>query len=209
MAEDIKKTRTIGEILKELFEALEKFAKVRHTLYEILLYWLHHYPLGEIDNFSKRYFSQRFLGGKRIDQATPKEMTEALKRLRYAVGEELCEKDGEKYFPGCHGRCLRLVEELNQALIVEGFKPLEDPEKFLNFMTFDQELKKDYLGQPIYEHGCPVAVFHDKENRKEFWAEAKRLLNKGKMMEMRVILRRVLHERRHARPIKMAPKKKK
>ena len=206
MAEQINK-RTIEEILRELFAggqkaALEKYAKVRHTLYEILLYLEHHYPLKEIDNFAKAYFSRRFLGGKKITEATSEEMAEALKRLRYAVGDELCEKDGEKYFPGSHGRCLRLVNELNAALIAEGLEPLKDPEQFLKFMTFDEEVKKDALGKVIYEYGAPVKVFHDKENRKDFWAEAQFLLKKGKMMPLPKIWVRVIHTRRNARPIR-------
>ena len=204
MAEQI---RTIEEILRELFAggqnaALEKYAKVRHTFYEIRLYWWHQFPLEEIDGFAKGYFSKRFLDGKRIDQATQEEMVAALTRLRYAVGDEPCERDGEEYFPGSHGRCLRLVNELNAALVVEGLEPLKDPERFLKFMTFDEEVKRDALGKVIYEHGVPVNVFHDKENRKDFWAEVQPLLKKGKMMPLQAIWVRVLHTRKNSKPIK-------
>ena len=214
MAEQIE-NRSIYEVLWELYSggqeaALEKYAKVQHTRYEIGLYWYKHYPLAEIDSKAKIYFFFFFLGGKKIGQVTPEEMKEALTRLNYAVGNTPCMKDGKQYYPGAHGRCLRLVEELNRALIAEGFKPLRDPEKFLNYMIYDWEFKKNYLGEVIHEHGAPVLVFHDKENRRDFWAETKYLLSKGKMMDLQKILRRVFHERKYARPIhtpKKTPKK--
>ena len=137
MAENVK--RGYFEVLDELFtgsnSALEKYAKVRLTQYEMNLWRKHHLPLKEVDKRAKRYFGVRFLGeGKRIDKATQAELSKAFESLHFAVGKDSGDPSLKS---GCHGRCLRLVDVLNEALIADGLDPIPDAEKFLDFFTFN------------------------------------------------------------------------
>ena len=188
MAEDV---RCIREVLEELFKgrdaAVEKYAKVRHTQYEMNLWRQRGLPLKEVPRNVKVYFSQRFLGGKKINEASEAELNEAFKRLGYAVDD------------GCKGRCNRLVEELNSMLAELGFKTIEEPAKFLNWLTFDYEVRRDHTGSPVVEKpfGFEILVFKDERNRKEFWGEVQLLLyTYGRMMSMQDIAKMVICKRR-------------
>lgn len=191
MAEDI---RSLRKILEELFKgsdaALEKYAKVRRTLYEINLWYQYGLPLREVPRGIKFYFSQRFLCAKKIESATEAELDEAMTRLRAAVNI------------GCKGRCERLVGELNLALEDCGLRIIEEPDKFLDWLTFDYELRKDYEGNPLVEkpYGFPIiSGFDSDRNRKEFWGELQLLLNKyGRMMSMQDVEVLVLIKRRNS-----------
>lgn len=192
---DSTSTRDIKEILEELFKgkdaALSKYARVRLTKYEIGL-WRSGLPITGVSPIAKQCFSKSFLGGKRILNASPEELTEAQKRLNYAVSD------------GCHGRCIRLVEELNCALEAQGLQRVSQPEKFLDWLTFSYEVKADYDGRPIREQlgGFEIRIFHSEENRKEFWAELQALLKQDKMMSMQDVAKIVMHKRHHSKSLK-------
>lgn len=171
MAEQFK-DQDYFSVLGELFfgndAALEKYAKVRHTQYELGLWRYHNLPLGEIDGRAKKYFSERFLKGGRIDKVEPAELSEGFTRLNYAVGQ----KTDDGTFTGCHGRCLRLINELNGVLAKDGLIVVGNPERFLNYLTFDYTVRRDHEGIPILEkpYFIPIWDFHDEECRKA-WRE--------------------------------------
>ena len=136
MAENVK--RGYFEVLDELFTgpsaALEKYAKVRFTQYEMNLWRRHHLPLKEVDKRARRYFHVRFLGeGETFDKAPPEVMNKAFESLTYAVG--LPTEDKPTLNSGCHQRCLKLVLELNDILKADGLQEITDPEKFLEFFS--------------------------------------------------------------------------
>ena len=174
MAEEL---RSIEEILNELFKgrdaALEKYSRVRHTQYEMLLWRDYGLPLYDVDKSAKAYFSKKFLSGVKIDKADGASIQKAFERLNHAV------KDG------CHGRCLRLVEELNQALAELGLKTV-DPEPFLDWLTYDYVAKRGTDGELVEDkpYGFPILVFSDGQNRKELWAELSLMLKSGRISSM-------------------------
>ena len=182
-------TREIKEILEEMFKgsnaALAKYARVRKTQYEIGLY-RSGMPLTEVDLASRKYFSKSFLKGVNIMVATPEQITEGQKSLGYAVSD------------GCHGRCMRLVEELNRALAKLGLKTVSQPEKFLDWLTYSYEVKTDHNGNPVREQpgGFEVRIFHSDENRTEFWRELQALLKQNRMMSMQDVVKIVLDKRK-------------
>ena len=203
MAEQI---RSYFEILDELLllgnnSALDKYTKVRFTQYEMNLWWKFGLPLKEVDKKAKRYFSVRFLGeGIRIDKASESQLTKAFEKLGYAVG-----KDGPSANPtGCHTRCLKLVHEMNEVLKANGLAEISDPEKFLDLLTFDYEVRTDELGTVIEEkpYHFEVRVFHDADNRKEFRSVLKMLKADNRMMSMQDIWRIVNHKKKHSKPVK-------
>ena len=194
-----KNLTRIEEILNELFvgkdAALEKYAKVRHTYYELGVLWdKHNLPLWEVSPKAKMYFSKRFLNGKKIPDgiydsksgvATKEELQKGLSDLKHAVED------------GCHGRCSRLVKELNRELGTFKIEPV-DSEKFLDWLTFCYSVRKDYFsGDPVIEPGFHFEVrdFYDESNREDFWYETKALLKKGEIMSMHDILVVVLLKR--------------
>ena len=170
--------RTFQEIFEELFKgsdaAIGKYARVRHTLYEMKLWRSYNLPLQEVGKEERRYFAQRFLGGGRIATADQATLDKAFNALQHAVDD------------GCHGRCLRLVEELNEALSAAGLPKLQQPEAFLDWLTFDYDTIKDDAGNPTKEPGYSfeIRVFHDAENRREFWAETQALLKHKRMLPL-------------------------
>lgn len=191
MAENIKnETRKVDEILRELFQgrdaAIEKYAKVRHTQWEMNLWYEYGLPLKEVAGDAKQYFSKRFLNGGKIAQASGDELKEAFTRLDHAV------KDG------CHGRCTKLVVELNQELSRLGLEIINEPEKFLGWLTFRYDTVPDDWGNPAVEkpYGFEIRIFHDAENRKEFWAELLPMLKAGKVMSMQNVVGIILFRRR-------------
>lgn len=198
MAEQI--SRGYFEVLSELFfgndAALEKYAKVRHTQYEMGLWRYHDLPLREVDSRAKSYFSQRFLKGRRIDKVDPADLSEAFTRLNYAVGQ----KTDDGNFTGCHGRCLRLVNELNEVLAKDGLTVVGDLEKFLNLLTFDYTVRKDYNGIPIVEKPYYVQIwdFHDAKYRKGYREFIKFLRTLGRKMSMQDILKEVKYMYGHS-----------
>ena len=186
--------RNIEEILQELFRgqdsALAKYARVRKTKYEFDLYRSYGLPLSEVGKVEKLYFSKKFLGGKRITNVSPEEFNKGIASLDHAV------KDG------CHGRCLRLITELNGALAESGFEQVKNPERFLDWLTFDYEVKKDsFTGEIAKEqpYGFEIRVFHSEENRKEFWMELQILEKNNMMMCMQDVAKIVLFKRHHSK----------
>ena len=189
MTENIK----IMEILEELFQgkdaALAKYAKVRHVQYELGL-TKRGLPLYDVAPSAKKYFSQRFLAGRNIYDVSkndPDTYRDALEKLDHAVHD------------GCHGRCTRLVKELNEELAKYKIEPV-DSEKFLDWLTFCYEVRKDYMGEPMTEPGFSFEIrdFYDDRNRKEFWEETKALLKKGYIMPMGQIGKLVMIKRNHS-----------
>lgn len=183
--------RTIKDVLEELFKgrdaAIEKYAKVRHTLYEMNLWYRYGLPLKDVPKNVKGYFSERFLGGKKINETTEMERAEAFKRLGHAVSD------------GCKLRCERLVNELNQQLEELGLMTVKDPTQFLDWLTFDYDVNRDFEGELVVERpfGFEIRLFKDERNRKEFWGEIQLLLyTYGKMKSMQDIARMVLDNRR-------------
>lgn len=191
-----EKIRSVKEILEELFvgkdAALEKYAKVRHVQYELNLWHENGLPLGQVESQAKKYFSVRFLDGKNIyavERENPELLEKALRDLDYAVK---C---------GCHGRCSRLVKELNEELAGYKIEPV-DSEKFLDWLTFCYSVRKDYCtGEPVNEPGFSFEIkdFYDDKNRKEFWKELKFLLKDGRIMSMSNVLKVVYLKRNHSK----------
>ena len=179
MAENLRST---DKILEELFKgrdsALERYAKVRHTYYELNLWRRYGLPLSEVPKGMKFYFSQRFLGKKRIEDATEAELTEAFTRLGHAIND------------GCKRRCGRLVDELNLSLSELGLRSIKEPEKFLDWLTFDYEVRTDGEGNPVIEKpfGFEVRIFKDENNRKKFWSIIQLLIKNRRMMSMHDIV---------------------
>lgn len=186
--------RTIKEILTEMFKgkdsAIEKYAKVRATQYELSLWRRYHLPLSEVDKGAKAYFAQRFLG-MNINSASERELKDALERLDHAVND------------GCHGRCERLVEELNGALLEMELRCVKDVQKFLDWLTFFYHTNPDFNGDIAKEpeYGFEIRIFADKENRKEFWEELQALLKQGRMMSMQDVCKLVLIKRKASKKI--------
>ncbi len=201
MAENLN--RSYFEILDELFTgpnaALEKYAKVRITQYEMNLWRKHHLPLKEVDKKAKRYFNVRFLGeGSRIDKASPEALKKAFESLHFAVGKD---SGDPTLCSGCHQRCLRLVNELNEALKRDGLDEIPDADKFLDFMTFDYEIRTDENGQAIEEkpYGFVIRTFHDADNRKEFRAMLQMLKTEKREMSMQDIWKIIGFKKKHSK----------
>ncbi len=193
--------RTIKEILKEMFcgcdAALEKYARVRKTQYELMLWRRYGLPLSEVDKGAKAYFSQRFLDGVKITSAKEEELKKALERLDHAV------KDG------CKGRSERLLQELNEALSERGLVTVTEPGKFLEWLTFCYHTNADHEGKAVRcpEFGYEIRIFHDKENRKEFWEELQLLLKQNRMMSMQDVCKIVLNKRKHSKLLESKTKR--
>lgn len=204
MAENVK--RSYFEVLDELFagpnSALEKYAKVRFTQYEMNLWRKHHLPLKEVDKKAKRYFGVRFLGeGLRIDKASQTVLNKAFESLHFAVGKD---SGDPALLTGCHARCLKLVTELNEVLKADGLEPIPDAEKFLDFFTFDYEVRTDGFGQPIEEkpYGFVIRIFRDAENRNDFRSILKILRAEKREMSMQDIWRIIKFKKTHSKPAK-------
>ena len=189
MAENTK----IEEILEELFvgrdAALEKYAKVRHVKYELDLWRNNGLPLGLVERRAKKYFSVRFLGGQNIytaEKENPEMLEKALKDLDHAVND------------GCHGRCNRLVKTLNEELACRKIDPV-DSEKFLDWLTFYYDVRKDCFGNALQEPGFSFEIrdFYDDRNRREFWKELKAILKEGQITSMSDVLKIVYFKRNH------------
>lgn len=193
MAENITK---VEHILNELFKgrtsALAQYAKVRHTKYELMLWRQYGLPLHKVNKNAKAYFSRRFLGGTRIEQADEKTLRKGFETLDHAI------------FDGCHGRCMRLVKELNEALNELGLKPVKDPEYFLDWLTFCHYDCKDTEGNTAYEidYGFPIWGFSDEENRTDFWRILKPMLSYGRIANMQYIAVLVMALRHDTVPLK-------
>ena len=192
----MSETREIKEILEELFKgqdaAINKYARVRITQYEIDLWKKHGLPLNELSRQEKLYFSKRFLQGRKISEISPAELEKAILTLDHAVND------------GCHGRCIKLVKELNEALARRSLKTVGEPEKFLNWLTFDYQTIKDYKGDNVKEanYGYEIRLFESDNNRKEFWQELKSVLAQGRIMSMQDIAKIVLFKRKHGKNLK-------
>ena len=189
-----EKIRSIEEILCELFKgrdaALEKYSRVRHTQYEMLLWRDYGLPLYEVDKKAKAHFSKSFLGGIDIDEVDGMALRKGFEKLNHAV------KDG------CHGRCLRLVEELNVALIELGLRAV-DPEPFLDWLTYWYEARRGADGELIEEkpYGFPILDFSDEQNRKELWAELSLMLKSGRISSMQYATSILKSKRMHTVPL--------
>lgn len=189
-------------VLKELFvgkdAALLKYAKVRHTQYEMNLWREYKLPLGEVSAAAKAYFSRRFLGNTKIDKASKNQIEEAFKNLYYAVGI-LPEGDS-----GCHMKCRRLVLELNGFLTELGLETIKDPEAFLDWLTFYYHTPNNEFGGPMNEpgYGFQIKIFHDEQNFNDFRFEVKSLIESKKQMSMQNICRIVLYKRKVAVVVK-------
>lgn len=201
MAEQI--TRGYFEITKELFfatkdekgktvkSALDQYAKVRHTQYELQLWLYHGVPLGQIDRGCKAYFAERFLMGREIRKVDAKTLDAAFERLNHAV------KDG------CHGRCVRLMEEMNRYLASVNL-PLVKIEEFLNYMTFNYRTRLDAYGYPRKEPGYSFEIrdFVDEFYRGLFREELKHLEKQRRVMAMQDILKMILYRLDHSKILK-------
>jgi hypothetical protein len=200
MAGQIK--REYEDIIRELFAgnegALAKLAKVRRTQYDLSLWQRYDVPLSEVPAKSKRYFSQRFLKKARIDQASYRVLSEGFKKLNFAVGIDV---PGEP--TGCYAKCLRLVEELNEAMARDGLRPVE-PKKFIDWLTFDIEVTVDVDGRPITDkpYHAPVCILHGDENRRLFWNELQKIMREKRRMSMQGVLSIVGVKRRESISLK-------
>ena len=187
MAENL---RSVDVIMAELFEglrttkrdgttkkeeaALKKYEKVRWVQFEMNYYRKHILPLSEIHAQAKMYFSKRFLDGEYISQVDPTDLEKAYKSLDHAVND------------GCHGRCYRLVVELNEALTSNGVRSVGDIEALLNWLTFSPVERKDSEGNPIMEkpYYIPVVDFTNREHLEQFYKVWKEYYKKGFLLSM-------------------------
>lgn len=184
------KVKRLDSIAEELFKpikggsALERYARVRHTLYEIKLWRKYNnMPISEIPAVARNYFCERFLE-KSLSKASEKEINQAITRLGYA--ENSCKK-----------RCTELVEDFNVAVRryndshARKLEEVHDIESFLDFFTFKYIVRTDYEGEPIIEkpYGFEIRDFYDKRNRSEAWHILKRLLDEGRIASMQNIYR--------------------
>lgn len=192
MAENI---RSIELILHELFmgrdSALRNYAKVRRTQYWMGLWCNNGWSLQDIDATAKAYFSKRFLNGVLIKNAGEKALRDAFTRLDHAVVD------------GCHGRCSRIVNELNAALAELGLQQV-DVDKFLDWLTFNYYYDKYDDGSIKYddEYGTPIRIFNDDQNLREFWSELQLLLKSGRMASMQYVASIVVDKRKKTKPLK-------
>ena len=185
MAEDF---RSIEQIMEELFDgvrvvkkngskkeeaALKKYAKVRWVKFEIDYYMSGKLPLSEVLAQAKVYFSKRFLGGEYIDRVSPAELRKAYDSLNHAV------KDG------CHGRCSRLVQELNEALERADVCPVE-VESFLDWLTFWPVERRGGDGSVLMEkpYNVPVIDFKNDQHLEGFYKVWKSYYKKGILLSM-------------------------
>ena len=200
MAENVE--RGYFEILDELLvgndSAIEKYAKVRHTQYEMNLWRKSGLPLNEVRKAARQYFRMRFLQNVKIEEADKALLDKGFERLSYAVGQ----LDGEP--TGCHMRCLRLVSELNEALRAEGLQTIANAEKFLNWLCFDSVMRMNENGIPIREkpYGFVIMDFYDDANRKDFRSMVRMLKTEKRVMSMQDIWRMIDFKRKHSKTIK-------
>ena len=187
--------RNIKEILEELFKgrdaALEKYAKVRYTQYELSLWRGYGLPLSEVASSAKLYFSKRFLKGQRIDKVSREELNKAYESLGYAVSN------------GCKTRCTNLIKELNEALRGYGLEEIKEIDKFLDWLTFNYTVAKDYDGRPKQEPGYSfeIRMFDSDQIRKEFWTELQSIMKTGRIMSMHDVARITIHKRKHSKSL--------
>ena len=187
--------RHIKEILEELFKgrdaALEKYAKVRMTQYEMNLWRIYAHPLSDVAGTAKQYFSKRFLDGQKIDTASEKDLKNAFERLGFAVSN------------GCKNRCTELVKELNEALKELRLDGINDIDGFLDWLTFYYFVVKDFYGNPAIcpRYGHEIRIFIQEKNRKEFWYELQSLLKAKRMMSMQEVGQIVSFKRKHSKPL--------
>lgn len=185
-------------VLKELFlskdAALSKYAKVRNTQYELNLWRKYGLPLGEVSPKAKAYFSKRFLGCINIGKASKDQLNEALKKLDYAVG---ILPDGDS---GCHKRCYKLVQELNGFLAELGLMTVDNPEAFLDWLTFSYHSPQNEFGKPMKEPGYSfeMKIFHNEQNLDDFKAEIKTLIETKSQMSMQDIYRVISFKRKRS-----------
>lgn len=200
MAEDIN--RGYEAVLKELFfgkdAALDKYAKVRWTRYEIMLWKKHGLPLAEVNPVAKAYFSRRFLEKQRIDKVSKPVLEKALESLSYACG---IDPDGNLVETGCRLRCHKLMEELNIALSGLEFAPV-DVERFLNYFTFDYDVVLDENGKPKQEpgYGFEIRLFHSDQNRAWFRTILKALFFLKLRLPMQCVHEVAKYFRKYAKP---------
>ena len=139
--------RSYYEIIDELFlmkdSAISKYSKVRFTEYEMNLWHKYGFPLSDVSPKARKYFEKRFLGGTSISGATEEELKKALTNLGYAVGS-VVSPEGEVELSGCRKRCMRLMDELNDALGRLGLKTMTDPERLLDWLTFEYEVDEEH-----------------------------------------------------------------
>lgn len=178
---------TYQEIIKEFGEAINNYAKVRHTEYEMILWRDYGLPLAEVNNAAKRQFSQTFLKGKRIDYATKAEIDKAFIALGFAAGH-----NGEaRTLTGVRKRCFRLLEDLNKIFAEEHMEPIGDFDNLLDWLTFSYKFRKDHDNEPIMEkpYRFYIRDFYDSDHRKEFMAEARRTIKRGCMLSFNDLAR--------------------
>lgn len=165
------------DVLTELFKkdgALDKYAKVRHTLYEMEQWHTHGMPLSQVDRAAKLYFSKRFLKSISIREATGDQIDKAFQSLNFAAANP---------DTGCQKKCLELMEQLNTEMQSIGLATLLRPQSFLDYLTFSYQSNVD--------GGYEVRVFNDGENLKKFRGIVRKLLKTRVAMSMQDIYRNI------------------
>lgn len=159
-------------VLSELFEtdgALDKYAKVRFTRYEMGLWYDRKYPLDVVASQSKAYFSKRFLGGKPIYHSSGEEIDKGMEALRYAT-------EPNTVGAGCYERCRRLFEYLNRKASELGLHQVYSIGILMDFFTFSGIRKEEK--EPIY--GFEILIPEDRDFRKAFKTELRKVIKKAK-----------------------------
>ena len=159
-------------VLNELFEtdgALDKFAKVRFTKYEIGLWRERKYPLSVVASQAKVYFSKRFLNGKPIYNCSDEEIEKGMASLHYAT-------EPNPVGAGCYERCRRLFEYLNRKAAELGIHQIYSIGIVMNFFTFSGIVKEEK--EPIY--GIEILIPEDRDFRNAFKKELRKVIKKAK-----------------------------
>ena len=192
MDKKTENVRRIEEIVEELFKpikggsALERCARVRRTLYEIML-WRNNkeMPISQIPSPQKAYFCERFLEkGIVLSKASDQQIIDAIAKLQYAEN-------------ACLNRCTRLVGELNASINEfnetheKKLEGVSDIIGFINYYTFSYSVKLDHEGKPVMEkpYSFEVRFFHDGENRSDAWYVIKRIHAQGRIISMQNVYR--------------------
>ena len=201
MAEQV---RSIEEILQEMFIGVEKntrngkkvrersslmkLADLQEIADEMDLHLCRGLPLDLLKGIDVVYFSKRFMEkGVNVYYASLEDKQKARKKLGFAI-------------QSCLERNERLINELNQALREKGLDEIKEVRKFLDFLTYNPQQRRNGEGNPLFEKPpyshVPIIYYQNREDYKAFKEEIRSLLKSGKMVSMQDVYRNVSDKRK-------------